>query len=290
MNNNITKGTILLLISALGYAGMAMFIKLSGDIPVMQKVFFRNLPCLFLAVFLLIKNKEPFLGHKGNRKILLLRGCIGTLGALANFYAVDKLMLPNASMLNQLGPFFVIIFSFLFLKERIRKFQIGALAVAFIGVVIILGPGSTMPMFPAFMAIIGAVTIGIAFTCIRYLGGKESTQTIVFWFAIVSILSGAIYMIFNYTPMTMTQIMYLLGAGLCTIFGQFGTTIAYKYAAAKDISIFSYSQVIFAAFFSILVFSQIPGENSIIGYVIVIGAACISFFYNKKVDGKIINN
>ncbi len=290
MNNNITKGTILLLISSLGYAGMSMFIKLSGDIPVMQKVFFRNLPCLFLAIFLLAKNKESIFGHKGNRKILLLRGCIGTLGALANFYAIGRLMLPNATMLNQLGPFFIIIFSFLFLKEKIRKFQIGALIVAFIGVVIILGPGSTMPIFPAFMAILGAVAIGVAFTCIRYLGGKESPQTIVFWFAIVSILSGAIYMIFNYTPMTMMQTIYLVGAGLCTIFGQFGATLAYKYAAAKDISIFGYSQVIFATFFSILVFSQIPGENSIIGYIVVIVAACISFFYNKRVDGKIINH
>lgn len=287
MNNNITKGTILILISALGYAGMSMFIKLSGDIPVIQKVFFRNLPCLFLAVFLLAKNKESVFGHKGNRKILLLRGCVGTLGALANFYAVDKLMLPNATMLNQLGPFFIIIFSFLFLKETIRKFQIAALAVAFIGVVIILGPGSTMPIFPAFMAILGAVFIGIAFTCIRYLGGKESPQTIVFWFAIVSILSGAVYMIFNYTPMTTMQIVYLVCAGFCTIFGQFGATLAYKYAAAKDISIFGYGQVIFATIFSVLVFSQIPGENSIIGYIIVIVAACISFFYNKKVDGKI---
>lgn len=284
MNNNITKGTILLIISALGYAGMSTFIKLSGDIPVIQKVFFRNLPCLFLAIFLLAKNKESVLGHRGNRKILLLRGCIGTLGALANFYAVDKLMLPNATMLNQLGPFFIIIFSFLFLKEKIKRFQIGALAIAFIGVVIILGPGSTMPIFPAFMAILGAISIGIAFTCIRYLGGKESPQTIVFWFAIVSISIGVIYMIFDYTPMTTMQTIYLLCAGICTIFGQFGTTLAYKYAAAKDISIFGYSQVIFATIFSVLIFSQIPGENSMIGYIIVIAAAGVSYFYNKKVD------
>lgn len=284
MNNNITKGTIFILISALGYAGMSMFIKLSGDIPVIQKVFFRNLPCLFLAVFLLAKNKKSILGHKGNRKILFLRGCVGTLGALANFYAVDELMLPNATMLNQLGPFFIIILSFIFLKEKIRKFQIGALAVAFIGVIIILGPGSTMAIFPAFIAILGAVAIGIAFTCIRYLGGKESPETIVFWFAIVSIVTGGIYMVFNYTPMTLMQTIYLIGAGLCTIFGQFGATLAYKYAAAKDISIFGYSQVIFATVFSVLIFAQIPGENSIIGYIIVIIAAGISFFYNKKVD------
>lgn len=262
---------------------MGMFIKLSGDIPVMQKVFFRNLPCLFLAIYLLAKNKEPVLGHKGNRKILFLRGCTGTLGALANFYALDKLVLSNATVLNQLGPFFVIIFSFFFLGEKIRKAQMLALSIAFIGVVVILGPGSTMPIIPAFIAILGAVLIGISFTSVRYLGGKESAQTIVFWFAIISILAGGIFMFFDYTTMSIIQIIYLLLAGFCTIFGQFGVTLAYKYAAAKDISIFGYSQVIFATFFSIIIFNQIPGENSLVGYVIVIAAACIAFFYNKKV-------
>lgn len=262
---------------------MSFFIKLTGNnIPVIQKIFFRNLLTFFVATFLLIKNKESALGHKGNRKILLLRGIIGTLGALANFYGIGHLLLPNAVILNQLSPFFIIIFSFLFLKEKIEKFQIGALIVAFLGIFIIVGPTGTGKLVPNIIEILAALSIGIVFTIVRYLSDKESPQTIVFWFSAISILTSLPFIIFDFTPMTLSQYIYLLLAGVCTVFGQFGATLAYKFAPAKDISIFSYTQVLFATLLSAVFLGAIPSISNIFGYIIVISAAIISFIFSKK--------
>ncbi len=281
--NNLTKGILLIIISSFGYACMSLFIKLSGNnIPVIQKMFFRNLLTFIIAFYMLIKSKDSFFGHNGDRKVLLFRGIIGTLGTLANFYGVEHLILPNATILNQLGPFFIIIFSFIFLKEKIKGFQAISLIIAFIGIGFIVGPGSNMPLIPSIVEILAAVSLGIVFTCIKYLSDKEKPETIVFWFSATSILVSLPVIIFNFVPMTFIQVIYLLLAGFFTVFGQFGATIAYKFAPAKDISIFSYTQVIFATIFSSFIFNAIPSINSFMGYFIVIGAAIISFLLTRK--------
>ncbi|MGL4450043.1 MAG: DMT family transporter [Sarcina sp.] len=281
--NKLSKGICLLLISSLGYAGMSFFIKLAGNnIPIIQKIFFRNLLTFFIAIYFVLKKHESFTGHKGNRKILLFRGVIGTFGALANFYGVEHLLLPNAVILNQLGPFFIIIFSAIFLKEKIKKFQIGSLIIAFLGIIVVIGPSGGGNFSASIVEILAAISIGIVFTCIRYLSDKESPQTIVFWFSSISILFSLPFIIFDYHPMTLSQIIFLLLAGVCTVFGQFGATLAYKFAPAKDISIFGYSQVLFATLLSGIFFDTLPTYINAIGYVIVIGAAIVSFIFSKK--------
>ncbi|WP_297522784.1 DMT family transporter [uncultured Clostridium sp.] len=281
--SKLNKGILLLLISSLGYAGMSFFIKLAGnDIPIIQKIFFRNLLTFFIAIYFVIKKHDSFIGHHGNRKILLLRGVIGTFGALANFYGVEHLLLPNAVILNQLGPFFIIILSFVFLKEKIKKFQIGALVIAFLGIIVIIGPSGGGDLTASFVEILGAISIGIVFTCIRYLSDKESPQTIVFWFSAMSIFASLPFVIFDYHYMNFTQVIYLLLAGVCTVFGQFGATLAYKFAPAKDISIFGYSQVLFATLLSAIFFDALPTKINAIGYAVVIGAALISFIFSRR--------
>lgn len=72
---------------------------------------------------------------------LILRCVCGTLGILCNFYAIDHLLVADASILNKLSPFFAIIFSFLLLKEKIRPAQAACVALAFIGCLFVVKPG-----------------------------------------------------------------------------------------------------------------------------------------------------
>jgi len=78
--------------------------------------------------------------------------------------------------------------------------------------------------------------------------------------------------------------MYLILAGAFATLGQFGITGAYKYAPAKEISIFDYSNIIFSAIISIVLFNVFPDKFSIIGYLIIFGASFYMFMYNKKLD------
>lgn len=99
-------GIIYIILSAFCFALMSMFVRLSGDLPAIQKSFFRNLVALVFAGIILAKEKVWFSGKKENVKYLLARATAGTLGVLCNFYAVDHMILSDASMLNKMSPFF----------------------------------------------------------------------------------------------------------------------------------------------------------------------------------------
>ena len=286
MNNlsNRTKGILFLVFSAFGFAVMSAFVKLAGDLPSFQKTFFRNLVSCIIALFFIVKNKESFFGKRENQKMLILRSALGTIGIVLNFYSIDKLVLSDANMLNKLSPFFVIIFSALFLSEKINLKQFLAIIVAFIGTLFIIKPSFNLDMIPAIMGVLGAVFAAGAYTCLRFLGGKENHYTIVFYFSLFSLIVIFPFMMSVYVPMNSEQLFYLLMAGVFASIGQFGITIAYKYAPAKEISIFDYSNILFSAIISFIIFRVLPDLLSFIGYFIIFASSYYMFIYNKKLD------
>lgn len=283
--NNLSdrnKGIVFIILSAFGFAMMSAFIKLSGDLPSIQKTFFRNLVSCIIAFSLIIKYKESAFGSKENRKILILRSIFGTLGIILNFYAIDRLVLSDANMLNKLSPFFVIIFSAIFLKEKIKSNQAIAVIIAFIGALFIIKPTLNFAIIPYVAGILGAIFAAAAYTCLRVLGGKEKFYTVVFFFSLFSTVSIFPFAIMAYKSMTIIQFVYLVLGGVFASIGQFGVTLAYKYAPAKEISIFDYSNIIFSAIISIVVFNVIPDKYSFIGYIIIFSASYYMFLNNKK--------
>jgi drug/metabolite transporter (DMT)-like permease len=278
------KGIIFITASALGFALMSAFVKLAGDLPNFQKVFFRNLVSATVALYLIMKHKGSLTGKKENRKLLIYRSLFGTLGVIFSFYAIDKLVLSDANMINKLSPFLVIILSALFLKEKINAKQIISLVVAFIGSLFIIKPTFSVDLVPYIVAILGALFAGAAYTCLRVLRDKEEYYTIVFFFSVFSLVTTFPAFILVYKSMTWLQLVYLLLAGAFASLGQFGITLAYKYAPAKEISIFDYTNIIFSAILSILLFNQFPDTLSVLGYLIVFIASFYMFLYNKKLD------
>lgn len=282
--SNRTKGVLFIIMSAFGFAMMSAFVKLSGDLPSFQKTFFRNITSCIIAFILIIVNKESFFGKLENQKTLILRSVFGTLGIVFNFYSIDKLVLSDANMLNKLSPFFVIIFSALFLKEKINIKQGLAIIVAFIGALFIIKPQFNFDIIPSLIGVLGAICAAAAYTCLRALGGKEKYYTIVFYFSFFSTIAILPFMLIVYKDMSMLQFVYLILAGIFASIGQFGITIAYKYAKAKEISIFDYSNIIFSAIISIVLFNVIPDYLSVIGYIIIFAVSLYMFLYNKKLD------
>lgn len=276
------KGVFFIIMSALGFALMSAFVKLAGDIPSIQKTLFRNIISCLIALFFVIKNKQLFFGKKENQKALILRSTLGTLGILLNFYAIDYLILSDSNMLNKISPFFVIIFSAIVLKEKVNKTQIIAIIIAFLGALFIIKPTFQVDLVPYLAGILGAVFAAGAYTCLRYLGNKENHYTIVFYFSLFSTLVIAPFVVFNFQPMSVKQLIYMLLAGIFASMGQFGVTLAYKYAPAREISIFDYTNIIFAAILGFFLFNAIPDKFSIIGYLIIFGSSYYMFKQNKK--------
>lgn len=214
---NKTKGVIYILLSAVFFTGMNTFVRLSGDVPTFQKVFFRNFVAMFFALFALIKAGESIKPAKGCLKYHILRSVIGLAGVFGNFYAIDKIELSDASMLNKMSPFFALIFSALFIKEKVKLKQAIAIAIAFIGALFIIKPTFGNENIIASMAgFIGGMCAGAAYTCVRQLGIMgENGKLIVFLFSAFSSLVTAPYLIFDYHPMALAVGCTSYGRSLC---------------------------------------------------------------------------
>lgn len=277
-------GILYIIISAFCFALMAMFVRLAGDLPSVQKSFFRNLVALIFAFVLLKKDGIGFSGKKENVKYLFIRSLAGTIGILCNFYAVDHLVLSDASMLNKMSPFFAIIFSALILKEKVKIPQALIVIGAFLGSLLIIKPTPAIFSEPAsLIGLLGGLGAGVAYTYVRVLGQKgEKGPFIVFVFSLFSCITTLPFLIIDYHPMSMMQIVYLLFAGLAASGGQFSITAAYFHAPAKEISVYDYSQIIFSALLGFIIFGQVPDIYSWIGYIIICTMAVIMFLYNKN--------
>ncbi len=282
--NKKTKAIFFIISAAFFFALMNTFVRLSGDLPSIQKSFFRNLIALIVAGGILKKNKINFKPQKKNIKLLIIRSVSGTIGILGNFYAVDHLSLADASMLSKLSPFLAIIFSFIFLKEKVKLYQVICVITAFIGSLFVIKPGaSNVDIFPALIGVVGAMGAGGAYTAVRSLSNNgEKGPVIVFFFSTFSCLATLPYVLFNYTPITLEQLAMLLLAGVAATGGQFSVTAAYSNAPAKEISVYDYSQVIFAAIFGFIFAGELPDEYSIIGYIIILAVSIIMFLINNK--------
>ncbi|MEG0371567.1 MAG: EamA family transporter, partial [Clostridium sp.] len=104
---NRNKGILAIIISALGFAIMSAFVKLSGDIPTLQKALFRNGVSVIIAFGLVKFHASSLFGKRENQKYLVLRSSLGLIGIILYFYAIDKLVLSDAEMLNKISPFLV---------------------------------------------------------------------------------------------------------------------------------------------------------------------------------------
>lgn len=280
--SNIVKGIVLMLISSIGFAIMTLFVKLSGDLPSIQKTFFRNLISAVIAFGFVIYNRESLFGKRENQLVLLGRSIFGTIGIVFLFYAIDHLVLSDADMLNKMSPFLVIIFSAIFLKERVLPFQMVTIVMAFIGMLFIVKPSMSLDFVPYSIGILSAIFAAAAYTLLRVLGNREKFYTVVFYFSFFSTVVLLPFLILFYEPMTAKQLTYLLLAGLFATVGQFGITLAYKYAPARDISIFTYSTVLFTTVLSFTFFGEGPDLYSLIGYAIILGAMIYMFFRGRK--------
>ncbi len=278
------KGIFYIILSAFCFSLMDMFVRMSGDLPSIQKSFFRNIVAAVFGCILVLKEKDSFQWKKGSGKYLILRSLFGTLGILCNFYAIDHLALADASMLNKMSPFFVVIFSFLFLKEKVTAAQILLVMGAFGGSLFVVKPTvSNLDLIPSLIGLLGGLGAGAAYTMVRKLGtiGVKG-PFIVFFFSTFSCVVTLPWLIFDYHTMTLAQTVILLMAGLCAAGGQFAITAAYCYAPASEISIYDYTKVIFSMILGFVMFQQIPDFYSWVGYVIICLMAVLMFFYNKK--------
>lgn len=281
--NNRKQGILYIILAGFFFALMTFFVRMSGDLPTMEKVFFRNAVAAVIATVTLIRSKVKFTPTGSSILGLFLRSLCGTVGLICNFYAIDRLNIADANILNKLSPFFAIIMSTFILREKANKIEWLCVLVAFTGALFVVKPSFQMQSVYALIGVLGGLGAGTAYTFVRKLG-KEGVPgpVIVLCFSVFSCLVSLPFLVTGFVPMTSGQLVFLLLAGISAAGGQFCITKAYTKAPAKEISVFDYTQVIFAALLGLVFLGQIPDILSIIGYAVIIGSAVFKWAYTAK--------
>ncbi len=280
-----TKGIFYITLSAFLYAVVDVISRMAGSgIPAMQKVCIRNFVVALFSIFLLYQNGNRFRFKKKNTGWFLLRALCGLTVSFGNIYAVDHMALADATIIHKLSPFFVLIFSFLLLGEKIDLVQFLSIVVGFLGALFVIKPtGDIAANIPALAALASAVALGVVYPIVRKLRmDGENGSFIVFFFAAVATIVSLPFCITEYVPMTARQVVCLILTGVFNCLAQLAASAAFANCPGREISVYDYSQIVFAALFGLLLFHQVPDRWSVVGYVLILGTSVYLFLYNNK--------
>lgn len=287
------RAVVLMCLSAISFALMGAMVKLSGDLPLFEKVFVRNLISLGVAVVMVRIAGARLLGHWHHQPLLLARSLIGLGGVMSFFYAIDHLLLADATILNKLSPFFVSLFAGLFLAERLGGWRLAGMLIAFSGAALVIKPqlafaeGGAEALVPALIGLGSAMLAGAAYTLIRALKGREASATIVLHFSLVSTVVTLVPMLMDPVMPSGPQALALLGIGLFAAGGQILMTTAYRMAPAGEVSIYSYLTIVFSALAGWALWGEVPDVASLIGFALIAGVALVGW-HASRVAGRVV--
>ncbi|MBA7552422.1 Pseudopaline exporter CntI [subsurface metagenome] len=268
----------MMIIATICFSLMAAMVKFLGHLPVMEIIFFRNIP-IMLIIPLILKNKKiSFWGN--NKPLLLLRSLLSGFAATAYFYTITVMILTDAVTIKQLSPFFIMLLASIFLGEKIDLRRITIFILAFLGALLVVKPGFRLDIYPAVIALLGAISTAGSHVAIRSLRLTDHPLVIVnyFGYSIGLISFGILLWQGNFIIPDALSIFVLLLLGLVGLGGQFALTKAYQMAPTKLVSLYLYLQIIFGALLGVLFFKEIPDLLSMFGASLII----ISGYLNYK--------
>jgi drug/metabolite transporter (DMT)-like permease len=284
MNQN-KLAVIYMAVASFFFFLMSSMVKLSKGIPIGQIVFFRG---FFAFIFCIIQLRVLKISPWGiNRKLLFLRGFFGTIALILFFYTLSVIPLASAVIIQYLSPIFTIIFTVLFLKEKIYPKQVLFLALAFIGVIIIKGVGTnTISIIPFFAGVCSAVFSALAYTVIRKIKKDEHPLVIIFYFPLVTLPMVFPFIIKGWVWPSYFQWATLFGVGVFVQFAQYFMTKSYQLGEANLVSVVGYLGVIWATVGGYFFFEEEVLSSTLVGIsfilVGVVGNTVYKMLYKKS--------
>jgi drug/metabolite transporter (DMT)-like permease len=295
---NLFKAVGLKILSALLFAMMSALVRQLGDVaPVGQLVFFRSAfaipPVLIIYAFrgelmATLYTKRP-LGQLG-------RGMLSIMGMFSNFSSLTRLPLADATAINFASPLITVGLAAVVLKENVRIFRWTAVAVGFVGVIVMLIPhldvshyagavGATAAAGAAFGIFSAFCNAGTVIQT-RRLTQSETTSSIVFYFSLTTTCAGAATLPFAWYTPTAAELFMLISLGVLGGLAHIFLTESYRHATASVIAPFDYTSLLWALLLGYWMFGELPQPLVYLGASIVAGAGLFVIFRERQLELK----
>ncbi|NEY72824.1 DMT family transporter [Bacillus mesophilus] len=264
---------MLAIASAFTFSIMNVFVKAASEtIPVSQIVFFRSVIGALL-IFLIMRKERVTFSKKGI-PMLVLRGVLGALYLLAYFYTIAHIPLGDASILAHLSPFFAILLSSYFLKERMTRRMLMLFPFFILGALFLINPFNyeSYTVY-ALVGVLSAFLAACAATSIRYLSRSHHKYEIVFYFLAAGTIVSLPLMWNEFVVPSLTGWFYLICIGIVSLVGQLVLTSAFTHENIIVVEVVRYIGIFFNVVWGFIFWGEVLSLYSIIGGAIIIGAS-----------------
>jgi len=267
--HQLRRGAALIATAGLLFAAMGVSVKVAArSVPNEMVVFFRNASGLIALLPWLLRGGMPNLATK-HLHLHLLRALSGLAAMYCFFYALGRLHLAEAVLLNYTMPLFIPFVALIWLRERIPGQIIGAIVLGFVGILLILKPGPTLFASAAPIGLVSGMLAAVAMVTIQRLTRTEPTTRIVFYFGLIATAVSAVPLAWRWQTPPPAAWLPLLTSGVFATGGQLLLTRGYAHAPAAQLGPFIYLAVVFAGLLGWGLWQEVPDALSLTGMVVV---------------------
>ena len=276
-----------MLVAGFLFGWMGVFVKLGAEyFSHIELVFYRSFLGLLMIYAVIHQQGLSLSTH--HLKQHLWRGVSGTIALMLYFYCITVLPLATAVTLNYTAPLYLSILTILAFKEHFRPALSSAILLGFCGVILLLHPTLAQnQLIPGLIGLISGLLAGIAYLNVKQLGLRgEPEWRVVFYFSLIAAISSGIGMLLGTVhPITVPGLFILLGLSSTATLAQLAMTRAYRTGKTLVAGSLSYSTVIFASIFGMILWGEALPLMGWIGMGLIIAGGVLSLKLSPKHGG-----
>ena len=273
-----------MLVAGFLFGWMGVFVKLGAEyFSHIELVFYRSFLGLLMIYAVIHQQGLSLSTH--HLKQHLWRGVSGTIALMLYFYCITVLPLATAVTLNYTAPLYLSILTILAFKEHFRPALSSAILLGFCGAILLLHPTLAQnQLIPGLIGLISGLLAGIAYLNVKQLGlSGEPEWRVVFYFSLIAAITSGVGMLFGTVhSITMPGLFILLGLGSTATLAQLAMTRAYRTGKTLVAGSLSYSTVIFASIFGMILWGEALPLMGWIGMGLIIAGGVLSLKLSPK--------
>jgi drug/metabolite transporter (DMT)-like permease len=282
---HVVRGMLSAMAAFFLFTVMNVFAKmLSVKHSVVEIAFYRNLiacmPFLFMVFAL---GRRDILVIRSQPAAVGVRAVIGTVSLATTFAAYSLMPMAETTVLLFTSSLFIPVLGIIFLHERVGPYRWAAVAIGFVGVVIMAGPAGNVTALGVTVAMFAALMHATLQIILRYLGQYERPETVTFYFLVIGALVTALPLPFVAVTPTISEVPLLFGVGLSGAGAQWLLSNAFRNAPAAIVTVFNYSSIVWATLFGWLIWNEWPLPVVFAGAAIVIASNALVIWRESRV-------
>jgi drug/metabolite transporter (DMT)-like permease len=267
------QGIVLMLVS------MAVFTVLDSTakyvvqtVPAPVAVFFRYFFALLVAIAVIARTGQPSLVVSRHLNLQIVRGVMLMISTALNFVAVSKLQLAQTAAIFFTIPLWVCALSVPLLGEQVGPRRWAAVIAGFLGVLVIMRPGTTSFHWAMLLVIVAAVCGAIYNILTRKVGGQDRAETSLLYVGLVGAAAAALPLPWSWQMPQGIYWLLLLLLGVAGGVGHLMLIEAHRKAPASVLAPLIYTQIIWMMIAGYLIFGDVPDHWTVIGAAVVVGS------------------